>query len=138
MQENRSLGFPTRSDTNLPVQQQKMARNLKFQKKRNGTIHVVNTKALISCAVTAQLIRAFVFASAIILFPRDTTHMSQVMSNMDFCICENKSADQLCSNSTADQHHCFFFFFFFFFFALWIVQFVFYLYLEFQAPSLLL
>ena len=25
----------------------------------------------------------------------------------DFCICENKDADQLCSNCTADQRICF-------------------------------
>ena len=25
----------------------------------------------------------------------------------DFCLCENKGADQLCSNCTADQHLCF-------------------------------
>ena len=29
--ENRSSGFPTRSDTNRPVQSQKMARSLKFR-----------------------------------------------------------------------------------------------------------
>ena len=29
--ENRSSGFPTRSDTNRPVQAQKRARSLKFQ-----------------------------------------------------------------------------------------------------------
>ena len=29
--ENRSLGFPTRSDTNQAVQLQKMARGLKFR-----------------------------------------------------------------------------------------------------------
>ena len=31
MRENRSSGFLTRSDTNLPVQSQMMARSLKFQ-----------------------------------------------------------------------------------------------------------
>ena len=30
MRENRSLGFPARSDTNQPVQSEKKARNLKF------------------------------------------------------------------------------------------------------------
>ena len=35
-----------------------------FEKKRTGTILVAKTKALISCAVTAQLICAFVFAYA--------------------------------------------------------------------------
>ena len=31
MRENRSSGFPTRSDTNRAVQAQKMARNFKFR-----------------------------------------------------------------------------------------------------------
>ena len=26
---------------------------------------------------------------------------------MDFCLCKNKGADQLCSNCTADQRFCF-------------------------------
>ena len=30
-QENRSSGFPTRSDTNWPVQSQEQARSLKFR-----------------------------------------------------------------------------------------------------------
>ena len=36
--------------------------NFGFNKKRNCTICVVKTKVLISCAVTAQLICAYVFA----------------------------------------------------------------------------
>ena len=48
------------------VQPQKQARSLKFlfKKKRNCMIGVAKTKALISCAVTAQLICIFVFAYA--------------------------------------------------------------------------
>ena len=48
--ENRSAGLPTSSDTNQPVQSLKMDRNLKFQfkKKRNRTILVAETKALIT------------------------------------------------------------------------------------------
>ena len=34
-------------------------------------------------------------------------YMSHVMRKLDFCICENKAADQLCSNCTADQRLCF-------------------------------
>ena len=34
-------------------------------------------------------------------------HMSLVMRNPGFCICENKDADQLRSNCAADQHLCF-------------------------------
>ena len=33
--------------------------------------------------------------------------MSLVMRKPDFCICENKAADQLCGNCTADQRLCF-------------------------------
>ena len=29
------------------------------------------------------------------------------MRTTDLCLCENKCADQLCSNCTADQHICF-------------------------------
>ena len=88
---------------------------------------------LISCAVTVQLICAFVFAymqKAGLLTKqlicklktgRPSVHlcrlnwnfvvfsldMSHIMRKPTFCICENKGADQLCSNCTADQHLCF-------------------------------
>ena len=39
-------------------------------------IRVVKTKALISCAVTAQLICAFVFAQAEIYFSHDAAHIA--------------------------------------------------------------
>ena len=58
---------PTRPDTNRAVQSKKKSRSLKFRihkKKRNCTIRVAKTKALISSAVTIQLICAFVFAIA--------------------------------------------------------------------------
>ena len=41
----------------------------------NCTVRVVKTKALISCAVTAQLICAFVFTYAEIWFPHDAAHL---------------------------------------------------------------
>ena len=34
-------------------------------------------------------------------------HLSRVMRKPNFYICENKGADQLCSNCTADQRLCF-------------------------------
>ena len=34
-------------------------------------------------------------------------YMSLVMRKPDFCICENKDADQLRGNREADQRHCF-------------------------------
>ena len=43
---------------------------------RNSTIRVVKTKALISCAVTAQLICAFVFAYAKCWFSHYMAHFS--------------------------------------------------------------
>ena len=54
------------SDTNRAVKSQKMARGSKsgFRKKRNCTIHAAKKKALISFAVTAKLVCAFVFAYA--------------------------------------------------------------------------
>ena len=62
------FGVPTRSDTYLHMQLQKMTRSLKFQVLEEEELYygrVAKTKALISCtvtAVTAQLICAFVFA----------------------------------------------------------------------------
>ena len=57
-----TLWVPTRSDTNRSEQSQKMARGLC----RRGIVLFVSakTKALNSCAVTAQLICVFVFAYA--------------------------------------------------------------------------
>ena len=61
--EKNNNGFSTRSDTNRPVQSQKIeARNFGFKKKRDCSIHVAKTKLLVSCAITAQLICTFVFA----------------------------------------------------------------------------
>ena len=48
MQENRSLGFPTRSDTNWPVQLQKMARSLKFWIKEEEALYCL-------CSVGAKI-----------------------------------------------------------------------------------
>ena len=54
------------------------ARNYGLRKKRNCTIYVGKTKALISYAVTAQLICAFVFAYAKSRFSHDAAHILQV------------------------------------------------------------
>ena len=37
----------------------------------------------------------------------DLDYLGRVMRKPDFCSCENKDADQLCSNCTADQRLCF-------------------------------
>ena len=47
-----------------------------FRKSRDCTIYVSNTKALISCVVTAQLICAFVFAYAYNLFSHDAAQFT--------------------------------------------------------------
>ena len=59
--ENLSSGFPTRSDTKLAVQPQKMVKGLIFwiRKWRYVTICIAKTKA-----VTVQLIYPFVFEYA--------------------------------------------------------------------------
>ena len=64
MRENLSSGFLTRSNTNRAVQPQKITIGLRFGKSRDCTIYVAKTKVLISCAVTMQLICAYVFAYA--------------------------------------------------------------------------
>ena len=37
----------------------------------------------------------------------DTIYLSNIMRKPEFCMCENKDTDQLCSNCTADQCLCF-------------------------------
>ena len=60
MRENRPSGSPTRSDTNRSVESQKKVRILKFQVevKRNCTIRVAKTNALIRFTVTSSLSRS--------------------------------------------------------------------------------
>ena len=64
-----------------------------FRKKRDCTIHVAKTKALISFAVTAKLICVFVFAYAKSRFSHNEAHIcicaprfvsNQTVSNMRF------------------------------------------------------
>ena len=50
------------------------ARNFGFKKKRDSTIRVVKTKVLISFAVTAKLVCAFVFAYADCWFSHAVAH----------------------------------------------------------------
>ena len=69
-----TIWFPTRSDTNQAVQLE--AINFGFRKKRNCTIHVAKTKALISFAVTAKLICVLVFAYAKCWFSPDVAHIA--------------------------------------------------------------
>ena len=53
------------------------AGNFEFRKKRNCTIRVAKTKALISFAVTAKLICAFVFAYADCWFSHGAANIKQ-------------------------------------------------------------
>ena len=52
---------------------------LEFGKKRDCTIRVAKTKALISFAATVKLICVFVFAYAKIRFSHDKAHMCCIM-----------------------------------------------------------
>ena len=98
---------------------------------------VAKTKALVNCAVIAQLICDFVFAYACRLFSHAAAHfidavyfiliglqhakvhlepsltsdaffvLSRHMGKPTICLGENKGADQLHSNCEADQRLCF-------------------------------
>ena len=73
------MWFPNRSDTNRPVQLQKQARSLKFWSEVEEELYYPSSKkkkALISFAVTAQLICAFVFAYADCWFSHGAAHLS--------------------------------------------------------------
>ena len=69
--------FPTMSDTNQAVQLQKMARGLKFRiLKVEGLFYLCSeNKALISFAVTTNLICVFVIAYATCWFSYDTAQL---------------------------------------------------------------
>ena len=68
------MWFSNRSDTNQPVQSQKMAKDWKFWK-RHCTIRVEKTKMLISFVVTVKLICVFVFAYANCWFSHEAAHL---------------------------------------------------------------
>ena len=70
------MWFPNGSYTNVAVQ----AGNFRFRKKRNSTIRVAKTKALISFAVTAKLISRFVFPYAECCFRRDAAKLCTFMN----------------------------------------------------------
>ena len=68
-------GFqPGSTQTELYKHRWLEAGNSGFKKKRNCTIHIAKTNALISFAVIAKLICAFVFAYAKIEFSHDAAH----------------------------------------------------------------
>ena len=57
--------------------------NFRFMKQRNCTFYVAKTKALISCAVTVQLICIFVFTFAKSRFSHDAAHLHTGEDNDD-------------------------------------------------------
>ena len=76
-EKTNNLGLrPCPTQTGLYSHRRRLeARNFVFGKKRDCTIRVVKTKALISCAVTAQLICAFVLAYAHCWFSDVAAHL---------------------------------------------------------------
>ena len=85
MRKPKNLGFqPGQTQTRLYSHRSRLeARNFRFNKKRDYTICVdcticvVKTKVLISCAVTAQLISAFIFVYADFWFSDAATVLTQ-------------------------------------------------------------
>ena len=69
-QQNLSLGFPTRSDTNRAVQPQKMARDLKFQIQEVEGLYY-----LCSENKGAEQLRGLFFAYAKSRFSHDAAHL---------------------------------------------------------------
>ena len=71
------LGFrPSLTQTRLHMHRRWLEDGtFEFRKKGNFTIHVANIKALISFAVTAKLICAFVFAYGDCLFSHALAHI---------------------------------------------------------------
>ena len=124
-----------RSNTNQPVQAQKRARSLKFriyveeelyypssENKGADQLRGYREADLRLCFRICRLlvlpsggsytnisnIRAHVIAQAL-MFNRlyKNYHMSGIVRKRDYCLCENKGADQLRSNCEADQRLCF-------------------------------
>ena len=70
------MWFLNRSDTNRFKHRRWLeAEKFGFRKKRNCTIRVAKTKALISFVITAKLICVFVFAYANCWFSHEAAHM---------------------------------------------------------------
>ena len=87
------------TETGLPNHRRwQEARNFEFRMYRNCTIYVAKTKMHISCAVTVQLIRAFVFAntksrflmrqlkySLTLLYSNTAKFFRDTIQQVDFC-----------------------------------------------------
>ena len=75
-----ALWFLNRSDTTSLYNHRQWldTGNLGFRKKRNCTIRVAKTKALISFAVTAKVISAFGFANAGCWFSHEVANIQEL------------------------------------------------------------
>ena len=79
-----TIWVPTRSNTNQAVESQKQAKGLQFWLELEEELFAfVKTKALISCAVTAQLICAFVFAEAFCWFSHAVAQILEELNDQD-------------------------------------------------------
>ena len=78
-EKTNNLGFrPGLTQTGLYNQRRWLgAGNFGFRKKKNCTISVAKTKAMISFAVTAKLVCAFVFAYADRWFSHAAAHLNE-------------------------------------------------------------
>ena len=117
--ESRPVGkptmwFPNRPDTNRPVQAQTQARSLKFWIYKVEELHYPcsENEGVISFAVTAKLICAFVFAYAYCWFSHVAAHMMrstnfQPFQNLHKVLCRAyvEPKCSLFANFTL-RHHC--------------------------------
>ena len=127
IRENGPLGFwPVQYESDYMKPQKK---NRTFKQKKDCTIGEAKTKALISYAfgvldltyvkgrylsdmaniesLGKELIGSIDFLSCLNSCGIYKRFMSRIMRKPNFCLCENKAADQLCSNCTAGQRLCF-------------------------------
>ena len=66
-----------------------------------------NCSFMSSCVVLVKKFVSIVVAFCGTHYTMPKLYMSRVVRKPDFCICENKDADQLRGNRKADQHLCF-------------------------------
>ena len=60
-----------------------------------GNVILINHETLVKDTDTRSLVKEYV------------NYMSRIVRKQDYCLCENKGADQLRSNCEADQRLCF-------------------------------
>ena len=51
--------------------------------------------------------KSFIISCPVLPCRLISSYVSRIVKKPDFCICENKDADQLRGNREADQHLCF-------------------------------